>query len=111
MQQSNLLLLIQQNNLYLHHLFLKVNEHYKLNQFFNIFILGSCLALNLSYSGCCVRSLLKSCSNDGCFCDQHCHKWNDCCSDIGDIGCHPISSFFPSPTPKDKLGKTNQQLI
>ena len=72
-----------------------------------MYILGSCLALNLSYSGCCVRSLLKSCSNNGCFCDQHCHKWSDCCSDIADIGCYPI----PSPIPTVKLGKANQQLI
>ena len=56
-------------------------------------ILGSCLALNLSYSGCCVWSMSPPpCSNKGCYCDQSCHNHNDCCSDIADIGCHPASS-------------------
>ena len=73
-------------------------------------ILGSCLALNLNYSGCC-KWFLSECSHKGCNCDEYCYKWNDCCSDIADIGCYPISTFFPSPTPKDKLGKTNQQLV
>ena len=72
-------------------------------------ILGSCLALNLSDYGCCVRSLLPSCNNNGCYCDQFCYIWNDCCSDIADIGCHhPVSTSSPivSLTSTDKLGKT-----
>ena len=70
-------------------------------------ILGSCLALNLNYSGCCVFSLSPSCTNNGCFCDQMCYTFNDCCSDIADIGCHPpsSSSTIVSPTPIDILGK------
>ena len=70
-------------------------------------ILGSCLALNLTYSGCCVMSLSAPCNNNGCYCDQSCHITNDCCSDIADIGCHPASSSSPivAPTPTDKLGK------
>ena len=76
-------------------------------------MLGSCLALNLSYSGCCVESLSPNCSNNGCFCDQKCHSWNDCCSDIADIGCHPESPSSPtvSPTQIDALGKTNQNIL
>ena len=72
-------------------------------------ILGSCSALNLSYSGCCVRSYSPSCINNGCYCDKHCHFWNDCCSDIADIGCHPVSFSFSIviPTPTDTLGKTS----
>ena len=67
-------------------------------------VLGSCLALNLNYSGCCVRSILQPCYNNECYCDQSCHIWNDCCSDIADIGCHPVASSSPivSPTPTDK---------
>ena len=44
-----------------------------------------------------------SCSSNGCYCDQSCHNWNDCCSDIADIGCHPASIYSPiaSPTPSD----------
>ena len=70
-------------------------------------ILGSCLALNLNYSGCCVWLQSPTCSNSGCYCDQDCHIFNDCCSDIADIGCHPASFYSPivSPTPSDTLGK------
>ena len=71
-------------------------------------IIGSCLALNLNYSGCCVWSLSPTCSNNGCFCDQNCYILNDCCSDIADVGCH--HSFSPSPTVStaltDIFGKT-----
>ena len=76
-------------------------------------ILGSCLALNLNYSGCCVTSPSSPCNNNGCHCDQRCHYWNDCCSDIADIGCYPASSSYPivSPTPTDTLGKTNKKDI
>ena len=71
-------------------------------------IVGSCLALNLSYSGCCVFSQSPPCENKGCYCDQICHIANDCCSDIADIGCHPASSSSPIvlPTPTDTFGKT-----
>ena len=74
-------------------------------------ILGSCLALNLSYSGCCVFFLSTPCSNNGCYCDQYCHKWNDCCSDIYDIGCHPAASSSPIvlPTPTDILHVTSSK--
>ena len=69
-------------------------------------ILGSCLALNLSYSGCCIMFLSPPCSNNGCYCDQNCHNLNDCCSDIADIGCHPaFSAPIVSPTPTDTPGK------
>ena len=71
-------------------------------------ILGSCLALNLSYSGCCVLSLSPPCSNNGCYCDQNCYIWNDCCNDIADIGCHPTSSSpTVSHTPSDIFGKAS----
>ena len=79
-------------------------------------ILGSCLALNLSYSGCCLMSLSSVCENKGCYCDHACYIWNDCCSDIFNIGCHPATSSIPisfsssftgsivttTPTPKGK---------
>ena len=71
-------------------------------------ILGSCLALNLSYSGCCVTSMSPLCNSNGCYCDQSCHNWKDCCSDIADIGCHhPDSSFSPTTllTSTNTLGK------
>ena len=48
------------------------------------------MALNLKYSGCCVWSLSPPCGNNGCYCDQFCHTAGDCCSDVADIGCHPI---------------------
>ena len=71
-----------------------------------MFILGSCLALNLNYSGCCVTSLSQICSNNGCYCHQNCHISNNCCNDIADIGCHPASSSSPtvSLTPTFTLG-------
>ena len=42
-----------------------------------------------------------SCWNNGCYCDQNCHFYDNCCSDVADIGCHPASSSSPivSPTP------------
>ena len=69
--------------------------------------LGSCLALNLNYSGCCVFFLTPPCKNNECYCDKNCHKLNDCCSDIADIGCHPAPSS--SPTPTNILGKTKSE--
>ena len=71
-------------------------------------MLGSCLALNLGYSGCCKWSPSSDCSHKGCYCDKHCHKWNDCCSDIADIGCRATPSFSPTPTTTNTAGKTNQ---
>ena len=68
-------------------------------------MLASCLALNLTYSGCCIMFLSPPCSNNGCYCDQNCHILNDCCSDIADIGCHPVS---PSST-TDTFGKTKSK--
>ena len=55
--------------------------------------------------------LSPPCNNEGCYCDQSCHTWNDCCSDIADIGCHPAYSTSPtvSPTPTDILGKTKSE--
>ena len=76
--------------------------YYKLSHVVYLFILGSCLALNLGYSGCCKSLLTPICSHKGCYCDEHCHKWNDCCSDIANINCYPI------PTYSNILGKTNQ---
>ena len=66
--------------------------------------IGSCLALNLNYSGCCVFSLSPPCSINECFCDQTCHYFGDCCYDIADIGCFP-----PSPTPIPP-GKTKSEV-
>ena len=75
-------------------------------------ILGSCLALNLEYPGCCVFRVTPPCRNNGCYCDHKCHILNDCCSDIGDIGCYLAnsSSSVVSPTPTDTLGKTITRL-
>ena len=74
-------------------------------------ILGSCLALNLNYSGCCAWFLSPNCSNNGCYCHQDCHSLNNCCNDIADIGCHPASSSSPtvSSTLTDTLGKTKSE--
>ena len=54
-----------------------------------MFILGSCKALNLTYSGCCLTLLSPNCKNEDCYCDSLCHSNKDCCSDITDIGCNP----------------------
>ena len=69
------------------------------------------MGLNLGYTGCCVMLLSPPCSNNGCYCDKICHIYNDCCSDIADIGCHPASSYssIVSPTPADTLGKTKSE--
>ena len=71
------------------------------------------MALNLSYSGCCVESLSSPCNRNGCYCDQNCHNVNDCCGDIADIGCHPSTSSSPivSPTPTHTLGKKNCWIV
>ena len=66
-------------------------------------ILGSCVALNLNYSGCCIFHKSPPCGNNGCFCDVDCHTVNDCCNDIDDIGCHPL----PSVT----LGKIKSDIL
>ena len=70
-------------------------------------LLGSCLMLNLSYSGCCVMSLSSPCANNDCYCDKTCYHFGLCCNDIADIGCYPTSSYSTiSPTPTNTLGKT-----
>ena len=51
-------------------------------------ILGSCKALNLSYSGCCLSPPSTSCKNEDCYCDFKCYSNKDCCSEITDIGCN-----------------------
>ena len=56
------------------------------------------MALNLTYSGCCVSSLSPTCSINGCWCDQVCHVFQDCCSDVTDIGCYPVTSSSTSST-------------
>ena len=66
-----------------------------------MFILGSCKALNLQYSGCCMTSRTQTCINIDCFCDQHCHSNNDCCNDIDDIGCHPLNKTLGKSKPED----------
>ena len=69
------------------------------------------MALNLSYSGCCIMFLSPPCSNNGCYCDKNCHILSDCCSDIADIGCHPASFASPivSTTPIEMLGKMKSE--
>ena len=76
--------------------------------FYIMLVLGSCLALNLNYNGCCLWSLSPPCTIKGCYCDQSCHNHNDCCSDIADIGCHPAYSSSPivSTTTIETLSKT-----
>ena len=69
--------------------------------------IGSCQALNLNYSGCCVFSLLQPCFINDCYCDQTCHYVGDCCYDIADIGCFPPS---PTPIPTNTPGKTKSEV-
>ena len=73
-----------------------------------MFILGLCITLNLTYSGCCKWWLSPECFHNGCYCDQWCYKWNRCCRDIADIGCHPILSSSLTLTSTNMLGKINQ---
>ena len=72
-------------------------------------ILCSCLRLNLNYSGCCEWFLSQTCSNNGCYCDENCYIFNDCCSDIANINCHHASSLSSTVSHilTDTLGKTN----
>ena len=67
-------------------------------------IIGSCASLNIT--GCCDNGTCYT--GTGCYCDQLCYQYNDCCPDIASIGCLPnfISSSFAtssiltaSPTP------------
>ena len=56
--------------------------------------------------------LSPPCSHKGCYCDNSCHTWNDCCDDIADIGCyHPAYSSSPivSTTPTETLSKTKSK--
>ena len=73
-------------------------------------IMGSCLALNLSNSGCCVWSLSQPCNNNRCILlSWNCHISNNnyCYHDISNISCHPASSSSPvvSPIPTVTFGK------
>ena len=61
------------------------------------------MALNLTYSGCCVSSLSPTCFINGCWCDQVCHVYQDCCSDVTDIGCYPVTSSSISSTPTSSM--------
>ena len=55
--------------------------------------------------------LSPHCSINGCFCDKDCHNVGDCCSDIAEIGCHPVNRSSPTPTPTNILGKKKQEFI
>jgi hypothetical protein len=62
---------------------------------------GSCLMLNLNYSGCCNASMNNSCFINGCGCDMDCHTYGDCCNDINSIGCvfnNMSNATFPNAT-------------
>ena len=48
--------------------------------------IGSCVEHVGVIGGCCV----SGCYAQGCYCDQVCYRFNDCCSDIEDIGCFPL---------------------
>ena len=48
--------------------------------------IGSCVEHVGVIGGCCV----SGCFTQGCYCDQVCYQFNDCCSDIEDIGCFPL---------------------
>ena len=65
-----------------------------------MFILGSCLALNLCYTGCCDWSMSPKCFIKDCSCDKYCYKWNDCCSDIANISCYPRPTTPTTPPGK-----------
>ena len=52
-------------------------------------------------------SLSPTCHNYGCYCDQVCHIFRDCCSDIANIGCHPTT---PTPTPTDAFGREKTEI-
>ena len=70
----------------------------------NIYI-GSCLALNLNYSGCCEWSLSPPCSINGCYCDKDCHNVGNCCSDVADIRCYHVNLTSPMPITTKTFGK------
>lgn len=76
-------------------------------------IIGSCLTLNLNYSGCCVSSLSQTCRNNGCYCDQSCYDLRRCCSDIAEIGCLPVNSYsaLSSITPMMNPTNTGEKLL
>ena len=77
-----------------------------------MFILGSCKALNLGYSGCCIKPPSATCATIYGYCDQLCHSNNDCCSDIDDIGCYPVpfSSPIVTSTPTAILSKIKSEV-
>lgn len=63
---------------------------------------GSCLSLNLKYSGCCKITPFQSCISHTCYCDFSCYLYDDCCDDITSIGCFPPSvsiTTLLTPTP------------
>ena len=68
-----------------------------INLFIIMLILSSCLAYNISYSG---------------YCDEN-SLFNNCCSDLADIGCHPSCPVSSSPiilsTLNDTLGSTESE--
>ena len=55
---------------------------------------GSCASLNIT--GCCANGTCYT--GTGCYCDQLCYQYNDCCHDIASIGCLPTVSPTPSVT-------------
>ena len=63
-------------------------------------IIGSCVAQG--FNGCCTEgSCSVSAGGSTCYCDQVCHNFGDCCSDIEEAGCFPTttasSTVIPSP--------------
>lgn len=52
---------------------------------------GSCLSLNLNYTGCCKDTTSQTCVSHYCYCDSSCYLYDDCCYDIASISCFPAS--------------------
>ena len=57
------------------------------------------LCVDAGYTSCCTDENCEvrvETSPVSCFCDAACHDYNDCCSDILDIGCTDYCGWFSS---------------
>ena len=60
-----------------------------------VYLLVAGLCVAHGFSGCCTVGFcyVPLAAGGVCYCDQICHAYRDCCSDIEEAGCFPNTTL------------------